>query len=588
MIGQRIEFVSNEVHLIFKKLLDKTDIIRLFNKMNKINLIFICVLVLSFSKAQTPTFQWAKNFDGTSSTCVPYGIKSDNSGNVYTTGGFIGNIDFDPGIGTNIFNSFGVWDIFVSKLDASGDFVWAKQIGGTSSEQGFSITCDNSGNVYVTGYFLGTVDFDPGPGTYTLSSLPTNTTENCFILKLNASGNFVWVKHFASYRANSITLDNSGNVYTTGDFTGTVDFDPGIGNFFLTAYASSSYYDGFISKLDNNGNFIWAKNIGGSCGTCAVDPGSIKVDPSGNVYTTGMFFGGSVDFDPGVSTFTLNQTGGTVFISKLNVSGNFVWAKQIQGYRGNAMALDGSGNVYTIGDFVTSGDFDPGTGVFIMTPVVNPLGSKNAFISKLDSLGDFVWAKQISTLSPTYGKSISINSLKKVCVTGENSVSQFSRGIFINLLDSLGNTLWTGQFNSNSTSNRGSAIEIDPIGNIYNAGYFAGVMDFDPGSNSYTLSASSVSGYVLKLGSSSLNSDFLPAENKSTFCVYPNPNNGLFSIETKINTSIVIINVLGEEILHETVFSGNHKVDIQNHPAGIYFLKVFKNDFQRTYKVIKE
>ena len=133
---------------------------------------------------------FAGQFGGTSND---YGnsIAVDASGNIYTTGYFAGTVDFDPSAGTYNLTSAGGNDIFISKLDASGNFVWAKQLGGTNDEKGNSIVVDASGNIYTTGNFAGTVDFDPGAGTFGLAS---TGNYDIFISKLDASGYFVWAK----------------------------------------------------------------------------------------------------------------------------------------------------------------------------------------------------------------------------------------------------------------------------------------------------------------------------------------------------------------------------------------------------------
>ena len=77
----------------------------------------------------------------------------DAAGNGYTTGFFKGTVDFDPGAGTFNITSVGGRDIFITKLDAAGNLVWAKGMGGASDDEGFSIAVDASGNVYTTGYF---------------------------------------------------------------------------------------------------------------------------------------------------------------------------------------------------------------------------------------------------------------------------------------------------------------------------------------------------------------------------------------------------------------------------------------------------
>ncbi len=173
-------------------------------------------------------------------------IAVDAAENVYTSGYFWLTADFDPGAGTFNLTPAGSADIFVSKLDASGNFVWAKNMGGTNFDRGTNIGVDNSGNVYTTGTFEGTSDFDPGAGVVNLTSAGNN---DIFISKLDASGNFVWAKRMggtSSDGVSSIAIDSSGNIYTTGSFEGTADFDPGAGVVNLTSVGNN---DIFVSKL---------------------------------------------------------------------------------------------------------------------------------------------------------------------------------------------------------------------------------------------------------------------------------------------------------------------------------------------------
>src|SRR5258705_4310265 len=150
-----------------------------------------CLMIALTTKSQT--LSWAKQLGGIAND-EGYSIAVDASGNVYTTGYFTGTVDFDPGPGTTNLTAIGLEDAFVLKMNAVGNIVWAKQFGGSSSDFGRSIAVDASGNVYTTGGFNGTVDFDPGPAIVNLSSAGG---WDIFISKLNASGNFVWVKQLA-------------------------------------------------------------------------------------------------------------------------------------------------------------------------------------------------------------------------------------------------------------------------------------------------------------------------------------------------------------------------------------------------------
>ncbi len=484
-------------------------------------------------------FVWAKSI-GSIGNDVGSSILVDASGNVYITGyfaGFAGGTaaaDFDPGSGTFNLTSAGDADIFILKLNASGNFVWAKSMGGTSYDYASSIAVDASGNVYTTGAFEGTADFDPGTG---INNLTSPGYGDIFISKLDASGNFVWAKSLEGstlYDAGtSIVLDASGNVYTTGYFGGTIDFDPGTGTNNLTS-ASADLYDIFILKLNVSGNFVWAKSLGG---TLPDNGFSIALDASGNVYTTGSYQG-TADFDPGAATSNLTSAGGNdIFISKLDATGNFVWAKSLGGTTSDlarTLALDVSGNVYTTGNFTGTVDFDPGTGTSNLTSV----GNDDIFISKLDASGKFVWAKSM----------------------GGNKLDQ------------------------------GHSLAVDASNNFYITGTFSGTADFDPGSGTFNLSTTVSQGsFVVKMSQTAAGIKENPITN--TITIYPNPTNGILNVECSMvnNKEITIqfLNSMGQIVLEENQLQ-HSQFNIQHLPEGLYLVKVLNNNtLIATQKIIK-
>ena len=447
--------------------------------------------------AHAQDFVWAKGMGGSLDE-VGYSIAVDASGNVYTTGFFRGTTDFDPGAGTANLTSEGGADIFVSKLDASGNFVWAKSMGGGEYDAGNSVAVDASGNVYTTGVFYGTVDFDPGEATTNLTPVGES---DIFVSKLDADGNFVWAKSLGGgdYDAgNSIAVDALGNVYTTGDFKGTADFDPGAGK--ANLISTGGFADIFVSKLDPSGNFVWAKSLGGN----GTDVGySIAMDAAGNVYTTG-YFQGTADFDPGVAMANLISTEGfaDIFVSKLDASGNFVWAKGMGGSSpdfGNSIAVDASGNVYTTGNFKGTADFDPGAATVNLTSS----GSEDIFVSKLDASGNFVWARGMGGSSPDFGYSIAVDAWGNVYTTGDFAVQadfdpsaatanltapEGSRDIFVSKLDASGSFVWAKGMGGIGPD-FGRSIAVDASSNVYTTGYFIITADFDPGEETAELTA---------------------------------------------------------------------------------------------------
>jgi hypothetical protein len=198
---------------------------------------------------------WAKQLGATSAT-QGVSIVVDSAGNVVTTGYFQGAADFDPSVGTLTLTSAGGVDAFISKLDDAGNLVWAKRLGGTATDQATSVVVDGSGNVYTSGSFGGTVDFDPGPNTYNMTSA---TPEAKFVSKLDGEGSFVWAGQMGnadpSSRSAVMTLDSGDDLYATGKFYGTTDFDPTPLTYSLT---SAGDYDAFLSKLTQQPSLTFA------------------------------------------------------------------------------------------------------------------------------------------------------------------------------------------------------------------------------------------------------------------------------------------------------------------------------------------
>ncbi len=452
-----------------------------------ITLLLLFLSMCRKTNAQSPGWLWAKSIGGESSDAARSIAVDPESGDVYTSGVFSGTVDFDPGIGTFNLTSIGSSDIFITKLDSAGNFVWAKAIGGPDVAYVVSISFDPAGNVYITGSFQGTVDFDPGERTFNLSS---KGNSDIFITKLDGSGNFEWVKGIGGPNAVyvlSMSPDpsGSGDIYTTGYFYGTIDFDPGPGKFNLTSKGDA---DVFISKLDGSGNFVWAIEFGGPASDVSR---SIAIDPtgSGDVYTTG-WFSGTADFDPGQNLYNITSVGRfDIFISKIDASGNFVWGKQLGGTgakdgSGSSIAIDpGNGDIYTTGYFEGTADFDPDKGIFNLVSS----GLRDIFISKLNSNGDFIWARAMGGTGLDVGSSIIVDPSETggVYIAGNfhpyadfdpgsdafNLPSAGSFDIFISKLDGFGNFVWAKSIGGKKGEVAGS-LALDALGHVYVTGFF--------------------------------------------------------------------------------------------------------------------
>ncbi len=482
-------------------------------KNNKLMNLLKRILLLTFIFATTlisnlyaqVNLQWAKQFKGVNNE-VGTSVTFDANGNVYTVGYFDGTTDFDPSTGTTSFTSTMWDDVFVTKLDASGNLVWAKQFAGNNDDYGQSIAVDASGNVYVTGFFNGTVDFDPGTGVSNLTTLGNN---DIFVVKLTPTGALSWVKQIGgTLKDESYTLkiDANLNVIITGTFAGTADFDPGASTANLVSVGSQ---DIFILKLNSYGNYVWAKSIG----SVNYDGGiGVAVDDVNNIYCTGSY-SGVADFDPSsTNNISLTPNGQKdVFIIKLDALGNYTWAKSFGGANddeGNAITVDALGNVITTGYINGTVDMDPGAGTTSITSQ-----GYDIFVSKLSSTGTFVWGVNMGGSSADYGKSIAVDGSGNVFTTGyfmttadfdpsnssSNLISKGGQDIFISKLSSTGTFVFAKQFGGTS-GDQGLSITLNTTNNIYMTGFFSNTVDFDP--NSTTVNILAGGGYdvfILKL-----------------------------------------------------------------------------------------
>ncbi|MEZ6048626.1 MAG: hypothetical protein R3C11_24225 [Planctomycetaceae bacterium] len=357
-------------------------------------------------------------------------LATDAAGNLYTIGYFVNQVDFDPGPGTYNLDSPGSYGIFLSKFDVNGDFVWAQKIGFDYAMTFISLDVDSNGNIFTTGWYDSTIDFDPGPNVFQMSP---KGLEDVFVTKYDSDGNFLWAKSIggnSTERSYILRTDSDGNAYIGGRFRSTTDFDPGAAEHKLTSQGDS---DIFLMKLDADGNFVWA-NRTGAFGNDRIY--HLEVDNSGNVFYTGRFYG-TVDFDPSGNTYSLNASGQSdVFVAKVDSAGNFGWARHFTGTGendGEGIAVDANGNVLVAGYFEGTVDFDPGAGTYPLTSH----GDYDTFTVKLDPSGDFIWARHFGGAGR----------------------------------DENGN------------------VEVDAAGNVYSYGTFLGIVDFDPTSGTFELNS---------------------------------------------------------------------------------------------------
>lgn len=568
--------------------------------MKRVVLLLCCALFTTYSHAQYAAFQWAKSMGDTSDDVGNF-IIADAAGNSYTTGSFQGTVDFDPGAGTFNLTAVGESDVFILKLDAAGNFVWAKQIGGAGNDVGANMALDAAGNIYVAGSFFAMVDFDPGPGTTYLS---TSGGYGKFILKLDAGGNYVWAKTIEMYIGDgTLAVDASANVYLAGNFMRTVDFDPGPATFNLTAIGSSSDIEaGYVLKLDPSGNFLWVRKIDTDTiysSSFGSPIRSITLDRSGNPCLVGHFDQRTV-----FGTDTLHPVvSGALdgFISKLDSNGNFTWIKQIDGRIVDPMhiVLDQSSNIYTLGYFTGIMSFNTDTGMVSVYSTRETM----PFIAKFDTGGNFIWEKNIGDITArtifnkvyVFGKSIQVDHSGNVYAVGYfDTTADFDPGpavfnlipvggtdVFISKLDSSGNFVWAKGYGGTG-DDLPFSVALDHADNIYTTGYFNNTVDFDPGSHVYNLSAAGNRDIFIQKMSptkTGIKNVSLPVD----VSIYPNPTREGYELQYKVQGNgalqLSISDITGRLMLKADLPTqqNTYHIDASDWTVGMYLYRISRN-----------
>ncbi len=493
--------------------------------------LFACSLPGVMS-AQSVMQGWAGRIGGAS---VEAGndIAVDGSGNMYLTGNFNGaNVSFSTNgstsLGTTLTSQ--ALDGFIVKLNAAGNTNWAKRVGGTGADLGRAIAVDNSGNVYVAGTFSGTADV---LGT----SLVSLGGTDIFICKLNNSGVLQWAKRAGGGGADVVwdmDVDPvSGSIYLTGS----IGVNAIAADFGATSLSSNGSNDAFIAKMDNNGNFLWAKSMGGT----GLDVGyGIAVSRNLNALVTAGHFAGTVDFGSG-NTFTAAGAS-DIFVYKSDTNGNFSWVKRMGGPKADqprAVTMDPNGNIYTTGYFSDSANFNPNGTYWVKGQLL----LQDIFVSKLNASGNFVYASGFGgpmmvtgseQLPKFYGEDIKVDANGKAYVTGriDYAIVDFAPGaevynirskgnsdIFVMGLNDQGGLSWVRTFGA-AGNDVGTGIAVDASGAVYTTGAFLNTVVFNADPSATTPALTSAGGtdiFIHKMTQSSCVSSLAPVV-KETAC----------------------------------------------------------------------
>lgn len=446
-----------------------------------------------FTQAQT--FLWAKSVGGPSEDTGRL-IATDGNGNIYIAGTFKYSVDFDPGINEAIVPHYGNQyyqdnDIFIAKYTKNGEYLWAIHIGGEEPDNVEDMAVDTEGNVYITGNFADSLDFDPSDQQVFLKSVGQ---KNIYLAKYDGKGNYQWahsIGDISTEYAYGISVDIEGNVYLTGELPGGyTDFDPSPSTALLYHNTSSA----FIAKYRTDGTYEWAKNLRASIS----EGKDVTIDLEGNIIITGRF-SRPTDFDFGDSSKILETYGNDdIYIAKYDKDKNYQWAINIGGTgyseQVRKITTDDRGNVFVTGSFTGTIYFDQ------KKDSLTSQGNNDIFIAKYDSAGVYQWAIHLGKNSlhpyPIEVRGIAADGGGNVYITGAyryeidfdpgpdtaNITNNKYRNAFIAKYNTQGKYVWVHSFGG-TDDDIGFAIYSDR-NNIYFTGYYEGIaVDFEPDTN---------------------------------------------------------------------------------------------------------
>ena len=439
----------------------------------------------------------------------------DASGNTYIAGAFRGSVAF--GSTTLVSATSTSTDIFIAKCNAAGVFQWAKRAGGTSLDVAVGIAVSGS-DVYITGSFTGTANFNT-PSATGSNEITSAGNLDVFIAKYDDTGVFQWTKRAGGAAgidvANGIAVSGS-DVYITGAFTGTADFNnPSASG--SNEIAAGGGVDIFLAKYDATGTFQWAKRAGGAASVGATVASRGVAILGSDVYITGSF-SATADFNnPSASGSNeiVSAGGDDIFLAKYDATGAFQWAKRAGGTdndRANGIAISGSGDIYIAGTFTGTADFN-NPSASGSNEIVSA-GSNDIFTAKFDATGAFEWAKRAGGTAPEQPFSIAVSgnfvyitgnfsgtiNFNNPSAAGSNEITGVgsSTDVFLACYDNAG-TFQLAKRAGGSGGDTGYGIAASSSGPTV-VGYFNGTANFNTPSATGSNELTTVSGNTPPIG----------------------------------------------------------------------------------------
>lgn len=533
-------------------------------------------------EAQGPTWSWAMGAGGNN---MAQGTKVavDGIGNVYQTGWYsCSTITLQD---TTLVNTgpSGTDRIFLAKYTSQGELLWVRQPVYYSNGRGEALAIDDSGDVILGGSFKGnTIKFD------TIIRSGSSTNSNIFIAKYDSAGNALWVTVANDGAVGSgadfvrdVCVDDYQNILVTG---GSSSASLTFGTFTLTNPATSMSY---VAKLNNMGTVLWAR---GTQSACVHSCSSVTVDPVGNVYVGGWYYGIPMSFGGGVATSTSAAVDG--FIFRFGPGGQPHWVHTVTGSSDEELQdlrADDTGKLYAIGSS-KSWSVDFGSG-----PQSNPGAYYRGFIAQFDTTANPIWVELLSDSVQVFD--MAFDGSGNTHITGvfsghyllAGNDTLFNTGntnAYVMAHDPAGNPLWTAQIGGGEVYTTG--IGTDGADGVYLSGYF----NFgDAHCDTLTL-AQAVPGQYKNIFLGRLQapivSTAVPSGLDASIGFYPNPTTSTiqFTDTPSGSAPFTIHDVDGREVMKGTL-QGNH-VDVRLLPNGVYILQLYGPQDRAWFRFVKQ
>ncbi|HYE95748.1 MAG TPA: T9SS type A sorting domain-containing protein [Rubricoccaceae bacterium] len=565
-------------------------------------LVGIGLLAAAPAHAQLPFALGSGGFDDA------FAVDVGPGGLLVVGGAFEETVDFDPGPDVVTRTAVGFDDAYVAAYASDGSFAWVVALGSGSTDVVNGVASDSTGDVYVTGHFSGPVDFDPGPGTFTLTP---QGSQAVFVASYNTDGSFRWAFALGDEDFNyagDIAVDRH-RVFVTGGVEGTSDFDPGPGTHFVTA---NSGEDAFLASYTVGGAFRWAFNIGTAGSGADFDEGADVTARDGHVWATGMF-SSAADFQGGPGEVILNAGDGfnDVYVARYAADGPatgpaFEWGFGIgdESFDGGfGIAVDDALNTYVTGFFRGTADFDPGGA----TEVLTSAGQQDAFVARYGVLGGFHWAFPLGSGAFETGNDLVVRDGALYVGGSFGDTVDFDPGAGTSNQTAIGfDDFFVARYTTGGSGQRPALVWVNHAGAVESAatvnelalspflsgvfavGTFEGTMDVDPGPGEVLLTEQGLGdGFVLRyaddgtLPSSAEDSPEAPV-GFALSSAYPNPFNPQTTLTLTVGAAqtlrVAVVDALGREValLHEgPVAAGPLTLtfDAATLPSGVYLVR---------------